>query len=182
MFPRPARERDSHWRKTDQEESCQPGFVVKACLVGSALLPWFAVFSGTYGLYLYVVLAAKLLLLWLLIPALLLVVPLAVLLLLIMPVGTVYAAVCRSPQGWLGRLTKVGCLFSMVFAVGYGGLMVVIATVPAFADGAGEKFDLWLLWRAGVLAVGFGATWRAWGWLRLQSRERETFQVRASPT
>ena len=166
MFPRPARDRDSDGSATPLDESRQPGFVVKACLVGAALLPSFALFSGTYGLYFYVVLAATLLLPSLLIPALLLAVPLAVLLLLIMPVGTVYAAACRPPQGWLGQLTRVGCLFSMIFAPGYGGLMVVIATAPAFADGAGETFDLWLLWRAVVLAAGFAATWKAWRWLR----------------
>ena len=170
MFLRPARERGSDQRPAHQGESRCPRLVNRACLVGAALLPWFAVFSGTYGLYFYVVLAATLLLPWLLIPVLLLAVPLAVLLLLVMPVGTVYAAVCHAPQGWLGRLTGAGCLLSMIFAVGYGGLMVVIAAAPAFADGAGETFDLWLLWRAGVLAVGFGATWRAWRWLRLQSR------------
>lgn len=82
---------------------------------------------------------------------------------------TVYAAVSRPPLGWYGWLTRLGCLFSMVFAVGYGGLMVVVATAPAFADGASETFDLWLLWRAGALAVGFAATWRAWRWLRRRS-------------
>ena len=166
MFPRPASDRDSGERPAHQEETRRPGFLTGACLVGAALLPTFALFSGTYGLYFYVVLVATLLLPWLLIPVLLLAVPLAVLLLLIMPVGTVYATVCRPPQGWVGRLTRVGCLFSMVFALGYGGLMVVIAAAPAFADAASESFDLWLLWRAGVLAAGFGATWRAWMWLR----------------
>ena len=144
-----------------EADNSGPTLLTRACLVVAALLPWFSLFSGTYGLYFYVVLATTLLLPWVLIPVLLLSVPRAVLLLLIMPVGTVYAAVCRSPQGWIGWLTRVGCLFSMVFALGYGGLMVVIATAPAFADGSGVTFDLWLLWRAGVLAVGFGATWRA---------------------
>ena len=153
-----------------QVDNSRPTLLTRACLVVAALLPWLAVFSGIYGLYFYVVLAATLLAQWLLIPVLVLAVPLAVLLLLFMPAGAFYAAVRSPPQGWLGRLTRAGCLFSMVFALGYGGLMVVIATAPAFADGAGETFDLWLLWRAGALAVGFGATWRAWGWLRLQSR------------
>ena len=148
----------------------RPTLLTRASLVGAALLPWFAVFSGTYGLYFYILLAAVLLTPWLLIPGLVLAAPLAVLLLLIMPVGAVYAAVRRPPQGWLGWLTGIGCLVSMIFAVGYGGLMVVIATAPTFADGAGETFDQWLLWRAVVLAVGFGATWRAWKWMRRQPR------------
>ena len=142
--------------------------LTRACLVVAALLPWFSLFSGTYGLYFYVVLAVTLLAQWLLIPLLVLAAPLAALLLLIMPVGAVYAAVRRPPQGWLGRLTWAGCLVSMIFAVGYGGLMVVIAVVPTFADGAAETFDLSLIWRAGVLAAGFVATWRAWRWARRQ--------------
>ena len=153
-----------------QVVNSRPTLLTRACLAVAALLPSFALFSGTYGLYFYVVLAATLLAQWLLIPALVLGAFLAALLLLVMPAGAVFAAVRRTPQGWLGRLTRAGCLFSMGFALGYGGLMVVIATVPAFGDGAGETFDLWLLWRAGALAVGFGATWRAWWWLRLQSR------------
>ena len=158
MFPRPARERDSDGRPTNQEESLQPGFVTRSCLVGAALLPWFAVFSGTYGLYFYVVLAAVLVAPWLLIPLLLLTFPLAALLLVLMPAGALYAAVCCPPRGWLGLLTRVGCLVSMGFAVAYGGLMVTI--------GAGEGLDFSLIWRVGGLVLGFLATWRAWVWLR----------------
>lgn len=153
-----------------QVDNSRPTLLTRACLVVAALLPWFAVFSGIYGLYFYVVVAVTLLAQWLWIPALVLAPFLAALLLLFMPVGAVYAAVRSPPQGWLGRLTRAGCLFSMGFALGYGGLMVMIATVPAFADGSGATFDLWLLWRAVVLAVGFGATWRAWKWMRRQPR------------
>ena len=144
--------------------------LTRVALLMAAVLPWFSVFSGTYGLYFYVVLAVTLLAQWLLIPVLVFAVPLAVLLLLLMPAGAVYAAVRRPPQGWLGRLTGVGCLVSMVLAVGYGGLMMVIATAPTFADGAAKTFDLSLLWRAGVLAAGFVATWLAWRWARRQPR------------
>ena len=140
--------------------------LTRAALLIAAVLPWFSLFSGTYGLYFYVVLGAMLLSPWLLIPLLVLAVPLAVLLLLIMPAGAVYAAVRRPPQGWLGWLTRAGCLVSMGFADSYGGLMVAIAMVPVFVDGAAETFDLSLLWRAGVLAAGFVATWRAWRWAR----------------
>ena len=122
------------------------------------MLPSFALFSGTYGLYFYVVLAAVLLVPWLLIPLLVLAIPLAVLLLLIMPAGAVYAAVRCPPRGWPGRLTRVGCLVSMGFAVAYGGLMATI--------GLGEGLDFSLTWRVGGLVVGFVATCRAWVWLR----------------
>ena len=138
--------------------------------MGAALLPWFAVFSGIYGLYFYILLAATLLAQWLLIPLLVLAAPLAVLLLLFMPAGAIYAALRRPPRGWFGWVTRAGCLVSMGFAVVYGGLMAVIAVAPAFADGAAEILDLSLSWRAGVLAVGVVATWRAWRWLRRHPR------------
>lgn len=165
LFPRPARDRDSGERSTHQEESRQPGFVVRACLVGAALLPSFALFTGTYGLYVYVVLGTTLLAPWLLIPALALAVPLAVLLLLFMPVGAVYAAVRRAPQGWAGWLTRAGCLVSMGFAVSYGGLMVAIGVAPVFAIGVVEGWDFSLTWRIGSLSIGLLATWRGWRWL-----------------
>ena len=38
-----------------------PTLLTRVCLVGAALLTWIAVFSGTYGLYFYLVLAATLL-------------------------------------------------------------------------------------------------------------------------
>ena len=136
----------------------RPTLLTRACLVGAALLPWFAVFSGTYGLYFYIVLAATLLAPWLLIPLLVLAIPFALLLLLIMPAGVLYAAACRSPQGLIGWLTKAGLLVSMVFAVAYGGLMVTFV--------AGEGLELFLIWRLGGLVAGGLATWNALRWLR----------------
>ena len=118
-----------------QVESSEPTLLTRACLVGAALLPWFALFSGTYGLYFYLVLLAVELAEWLLIPALALAAPLAVLLLLVMPVGVIYAAVRRSPPGWAGRLTTAGCLVSMGFAVVYGGLMVAVRVAPVLVYG-----------------------------------------------
>ena len=144
----------------------RPMLLTRAYLVGAALLPWFAVFSGTYGLYFYVVLVAMFLSPWLLMPLLVLAAPLAVLLLLIMPSGAVYAAVRCSPQGWAGRLTRVGCLVSMGFTVAYCGLMVGIAMAPVFVDGVAEGWDFSLTWRVGSLIIGLLATWRAWRWLR----------------
>ena len=147
-------------------QNSRPTLLTRACLVGAALLPWFSVFSGTYGLYFYVVLVAMLLSPWLLIPVLVLAAPFAVLLLLIMPAGAVYAAVRGSPQGWAGRLTRAGCLVSMGFAVAYGGLMMAVAVAPVFVDGVVEGWDFSLTWRVGILVVGLLATWRAWCWLR----------------
>ena len=152
----------------------EPSALTRACLVGAALLPWFAVFSGIYGLYFYILLAGTLLAQWLLIPLLVLAAPLAVLLLIFMPAGALYAALRRSPRGWFGWITRAGCLVSMGFAVAYGGLMAVIAVVPAFADGAAETIDLSLSWRAGVLLAGLLATWRAWRWLCRQPRYNQS--------
>lgn len=143
-----------------------PTLLTRVCLVGAALLPWIAVFSGTYGLYFYVVLAATLLAPWLLIPALVLAAPLAVLLLLLMPAGAVYAAVRRRPQGWAGRLTRAGCVVSMGFAVAYGGLMVAVGVAPELGNGVVESRVFYLTWRVGSLVIGFLASWRAWRWLK----------------
>ena len=96
MFPRPARDQDSGERPTHQEESSQHGFVVRACLVVAAVLPWFALFSGTHGLYFGVVLCASGLAHWWLIPLLVLTEPLVPLLLVSLSAGAVNAAV-RSP-------------------------------------------------------------------------------------
>ena len=146
--------------------SLEPDPVTRAALLAAAALPWFAIFSGTYGLYFYVLLIAALLAPWLLIPLLVLAAPLAALLLLFMPAGAVYAAVRRPPLGWAGRITRVGCLVSMAFAVLYGGLMVALGVAPMVAEGAAERWDFSLTWRAGGLVIGFLATWRAWRWLR----------------
>lgn len=146
----------------------EPTLVTRACLVGAALLPWLAVFSGTFGLYFYVVLAATLLAEWLLIPVLVLAAPLAVLLLLIMPAGVVYAAFRRPPAGWAGRLTRGGCLVSMGFAVVYAGLMAGVTVTEIFREGASAVWEPSMAWRIAVLLLGLWATWRAWRWLRRQ--------------
>ncbi len=67
-------------------------------------------------------------------------------------------------------MTRAGCLVSVGFAVVYGGLMLVIAVAPAFADGAAETIDFSLSWRAGVLVVALLATWWAWCWPALVRR------------
>ena len=143
-----------------------PSALTRACLVGAALLPWFALLSGIYGLYFYVVLAATLLAQWLFIPALVLAAPLAVLLLMIMPAGVIYTAVGRRPQGWAGRLPRAGCLVSMGFAVTYGSLVFAIGVGPGLGNGAVEGWSFSLIWRVGSLIIGLLATWRAWRWLR----------------
>ena len=87
--------------------------------------------------------------------------PLAALLLLILPFGASRAAMGHPLAEWMGRLTRAGCVVSMIFTVAYGGLMAVIAVAPVFADGAAETLDISLSWRMGVLVLGFLATGRA---------------------
>lgn len=103
---------------------------------------------------------------WLLIPLLVLGVPFAVLLLLLVQAGSVYAAVHRSPERWLGWLTRAGCLVSMGFAVAYGGLMVAIDVGPVFGDDTVEGWGIFLTWCAASLIIGFLATWGTWRWLK----------------
>ncbi len=80
--------------------------LTRARLVAAALLPWFALFSGTYGQFFYLVPAAAVLAPWLPVLAMAIAAPLAALLLLILPVGALRAAMGRPP---LGRRTG-GCV------------------------------------------------------------------------
>ena len=151
------------------------GALTRAALLTVAALPWIAVFSGTYGLYFYILVAAMLLAEWLSIPLLaeLLVMPLlvlaaslGVLLLFVMPAGTIYAALRRPPAGWAGRLTRAGCLVSMGFALMYSSLMAVMLAVWFLQEGVDDSWGPFLAWRIVVMVIGLWATWRAWRWLR----------------
>ena len=148
----------------------RPTVFVRAALVCAAALPWFAVFSGTYGLYFYVVLAVSFLAPWFFIPLLALALPLAVLLLLVMPAGVIYAVLRRPPAGWAGWLTRAGCVASMGFALVYAGLMVAVGMPWLFWEDVDGTWEPFLLWRVAVLLFGLWATWRAWRWLRRRVR------------
>ena len=145
-----------------------PGALTRAALLTAAALPWFAVFSGTYGLYFYILVAAMLLAELLVIPMLVLAALLGVLLLLVMPAGTIYAALRRPPAGWAGRLTRAGCLVSMGFALMYSSLMVVMLAVWFLQEGVDDSWGPFMAWRIVVMVIGLWATWRAWRWLRRQ--------------
>lgn len=145
----------------DRVSKRNPTLVMRAVLVCTALLPWFAVFSGTFSLYFYVILAATLLAEWLLIPVLVLAEPLAVLLLLVMPAGAIYTAARRPPGGWAGRLTRGGCLASMGFPLVYSGLLAGVTVAEIFREGAGAVWEPFLAWRIAVLILGLWATERA---------------------
>ena len=152
----------------------EPTVVIRAALVCAAALPWFAVFSGTFGLYFYILLAAELLLEWLFVPLLFLAVPLAVLLLVVMPAGAVCAASGRLPGGWFGWLTRAGCLVSLGFTVVYAGLMVLVAMLWIFREDVNATWEPFILWRVVVLVAGLWAIWRAWWWLHHQVRHSGT--------
>ena len=152
----------------DRASHREPTLVTRAALVCAALLPWFAVFSGIYGLYFYVILAAMSLAEWLFIPVLVLAAPLAMLLLLIMPAGAVYAALRRPPSGLGGWLTRTGCLVSMGFALVYAGLMAGVTVADIFLEGAGAVREPSFVWYIVVLVIGLCTTWRGWRWLRRQ--------------
>ena len=148
----------------------EPTVVIRAALVCAGALPWFAVFSGTFGLYFYILLAAELLLEWLFVPLLFLAVPLAVLLLIVMPAGAVCAASGRLPGGWLCWLTRAGCLVSMGFTVVYVGLMVMVTMLWIFREDVNATWEPFILWRVAVLVLGLLATWRARRWLSMSVR------------
>ena len=152
--------------QTVREKDHSPGALTRAALLTAAALPWFAVFSGTYGLYFYILVAAMLLAELLVIPMLVLAALLGVLLLLVMPAGTIYAALRRPPAGWAGRLTRAGCLVSMGSALLYSSLMAVMLAVWFLQEGVDDSWGPFLAWRIVVLAFGLWATWRAWRWLR----------------
>ena len=152
----------------------EPTVVIRAALVCAAALPWFAVFSGTFGLYPYILFAAELLLEWPFVPLLFLVAPLAVLLLVVMPAGAVCAASGRLPGGWFGWLTRAGCLVSLGFTVVYAGLMVLVAMLWIFREDVNATWEPFILWRVVVLVAGLWATWRAWWWLHHQVRHSGT--------
>lgn len=151
----------------------KPAPVTRVALVCAALLPWFAVFSGTYGLYFYGLLLAvagdalglgDLLFVALLAFAL----PLAALLLVVMPAGAMYAAFRRPPGGWAGRLTRAGCLVSMGFAFVFVALIATMTAVWFLQEGVDDAWGPFMLWRVVVLIFGMWATWRAWWSLRRQ--------------
>ena len=123
-------------------------------------------FSGTYGLYSYVILAAMLVAEWLFFPVLILTAPLAVLLLLVLPAGAIYAVFRHPPRGWAGRITRAGCLVSMGFAFAYAVLMAAMMATWFLQEGADDLWAPFMAWRIAVLIIGLWATWRAWRWLR----------------
>ena len=157
--------------------SSQPDVITRVCLIGAAALPWYAVVSGLYGLYFYVLLlvpqvglvlggafepiASDDLIAVTLFAAL----PLGLLLLLAMPSGLVWAAFGHPPGGLAGGVTRCGCVASMALAALYGALLIVAYANGLMQDGVAGVWWSGLL-HVVVLLCGLGSTWRAWRWLR----------------
>ena len=147
----------------------RPDVLTRLCLLAAAVLPWYAVFSGVFGLYSYVLLLAQ-------VPgrvlggavgesasdvlfvlALLAALPLGLLLLALAPAGLAWAAFRRPPAGLAVGVVRVGCVVQMALAAFYAGLIALGFTGGLWQQG---------LLHAVVLLCGLAATWRVWRWLR----------------
>ena len=157
----------------------------RAALLHAAALPWYAVGSGTFGMYFFLLLAAV----WvgLVVPGpvgdglsdmifvfmVAAVLPLAALLLLALPICLAWALFRGSPAGLFGYVGRIACLVSVFF---YGTYFVIILGILAFALIVGEPAAepghsyripaWWPLVNLVVLPVGLAGTWRSWRLLR----------------
>ncbi len=154
----------------------RPDALTRGCLLLAAALPWYAVASGVYGLYFYVLLLVPMaggilegsaqevvtgVLFGFTVAAAL---PLALLLLLAMPAGLLWAAFRHPPRGLAGRVGRVGCVASMAFGATYA-VLIVLGYVIDLAQN-GTIFQWWPGWVHGaVLLAGLAATGRVWRWL-----------------
>ena len=155
----------------------RPDVLTRVCLLGAGALPWYAVASGTFGLYFYVLLlvpqvglaldgaAGNAVSEALFFTALIAAFPLALLLLLVMPAGLVFAVIRHPPGGLAGGTVRGGCVVSMVFAVLYAAI-ITVAWVTGLTQGDAEGLWLWGLINVAVLLCGLAATGLGWTWLR----------------
>ena len=155
-----------------------PDTLTRAALLLAAALPWYAGFSGVYGLYFYILLAvtpaANLLglatgetattILFAL--TLFAAIPLAVLLLVILPVGAVWAAFRRPAQGLFGKVVRGGCIASMTFCVVYAAIIVGVEAHAVAQGEAAVLRDPWPALHAVILLGGLVVTTKTWLWLR----------------
>lgn len=158
----------------------RPDAFTRVYLLGAAALPWYAVVSGNYALYAYVLLlvpqvgraldgAAGMVTSDILFYATLIaILPLALLLLLAMPIGLLLAAFRHSPGGPAGRTVRGGCVVSMAFATFYAAIIIVAWVAGMIQEGEAGVWWLGLI-DATVLLCGMAATWRGWTWLRRQA-------------
>ena len=155
-----------------------PDILTRAALLLAAALPWYAVFSGVYGLYFYILLAtgvphkvlantaAEIASMALFNITLFAAIPLALLLLLVLPAGAVWAAFRRPLQGLPGQVVKAGCLASMAFCAIYSAIIVGIEAYSITQGDAGGILDPWPALHGVILLAGLVITAKAWHGLK----------------
>ena len=156
----------------------KPDALTRAALLAAALLPWYAVLSGTYGLYFYILLifpqagrvlsgtAGEAAETTLFIVTLTATVPLATLVLLAMPAGAIWAALSRPLGGLLCLAARAGCIASMSLSFVYAAIITGVSVNSQANEGFSPLWQSALLGDAAILLGGLAATWKAWRWLQ----------------
>ena len=171
--------------------SCQPqpSATTRIALVATAALPWYAVFSGIYGLYFYILLLAGavsgiIVETIAIVPfaiALLPVIPLSALLLLALPATTLWAACGRRLHPAARWLAVAGCIATMSLAFFYALIIIASGAISIIQQGDADNAGGMLLdfSQALILVAGGCAAWKSWRWLRKgRNRGAETTQSR----
>lgn len=139
----------------------RPDPLTRVCLLIAAALPWYAVTSGIFGLYFYVLLlvpqvgrvlgeaAVTAVSEFLFFAAQMAALPLGLLLLVAMPAGLVFAVFRHPPVGLAGGTVRAGCVVSMVFAVLYSAIIIV-----AWVTGLTHRFCCSVWHRQGEAGPG----------------------------
>ena len=158
-------------------ETMKPDVLTRVCFLVSAALPWYAVISGVYGLYFYVLLlvvgagrildgvAGRVVSDVLFAGTLWAGVALGALLLLVMPAGLVCAAFGCPPGGAIGIAVRCGCVASMVFAALYAAIFVAGWAGDYMGEVSAGPWWSGLV-QAAALLCGMAVTGQAWRWLR----------------
>ena len=172
----------------------QPSAATRIALLATAALPWYAMFSGIYGLYFYILLLAgavggiisETIAIMPFAIALLPVIPLSALLLMALPATTLWAACGRRLHPAARWLAVAGCIGAMSLALLYALIIIASGVISIIqsnadnadnADNAGET--LLYFSQALILVVGGCAAWKSWHLLRKDhNRVAETTQPR----
>ena len=164
--------------KSTGQEHPKPDALTRTALLAAAMLPWYAVLSGTYGLYFYILLivphaggvlggtAGEAAETALFIVTLAATFPLATLVLLAMPTGAIWAALRPSPSGLFGLAARAGCIASMSLSFIYAAIITGVSVNSLANEGFNPLWQSGLPGDAAMLLGGLAATWKAWRWLQ----------------
>ena len=156
----------------------KPDALTRAALLAAAMLPWYAVLSGTYGLYFYILMivpqaggvlsgtAGEAAETTLFIVTLAATVPLAPLVLLAMPAGAIWAALRSPPTELFGLAARAGCIASMSLSFFYAAIITGVSVNSLANEGFSPLWQSGILADAAILLGGLAATWKAWRWLQ----------------